>query len=133
MLREAGEARYPVGVVCVHLDDFSDTVALLGPARAEAVVAAAARKLQRRLEPGDLAFRVSPDTLLFALRGRTPAQARRESAVMREDMAVTERRRQTFSTGTASYPLAPDLESLLREVQHDLLRSNTDLRPAATL
>ena len=133
MLHKADAAHEPVGVVCVRLNDFSDTVAFLGQARAEAVLTGAARNLRQRLRPGDLAFRVSADTFLLALYGRTPAQTRAESAGMGAVMAVTERRRQTFSTGVAAYPPAPDLESLLREAQADLQRAGTELRPAAAL
>ena len=135
LLDEAAEEHEPLSVICVRLDAFPQTLAFLGPQRAEAVVAGVSRRLQRRLRSGDLAFRVSQDTLLLALRGRLPGQARTEAAGIRHDVsiAVVEHQRQTVSTGVASYPAARTLESLLREAQRDLLQSDAELRPAVSL
>jgi diguanylate cyclase (GGDEF)-like protein len=135
LLAEATEDHEPLSVICVRLHAFPQTLAFLGPQRAEAVVAGVARRLQRRLRSGDLAFRVSPDTFLLALRGRLPGQARNEAAGMRHDVSITvvEQQRQTVSTGVASYPAARTLESLLREAQCDLLQSDAELHPAASL
>ncbi len=135
LLSEAAEEHEPLSVICVRLDAFPQTLAFLGPRRAEAVVGAVSRRLQRRLRSGDLAFRVNPDTFLLALRGRLPGQARSEAAGIRHDVsiAVVEHQRQTVSTGVASYPAARTLEALLREAQRDLLQSDADLRPAASL
>jgi diguanylate cyclase (GGDEF)-like protein len=135
LLSEAAEEHEPLSVICVRLDAFPQTLAFLGPRRAEAVVGAVGRRLQRRLRSGDLAFRVSSDTFLLALRGRLPGQARTEAAGIRHDVAiaVVEQQRQTVSTGVASYPAARTLETLLREAQHDLLHSDTELRLAASL
>ena len=135
LLSEAAEEHEPLSVICVRLDAFPQTLAFLGPQRAEAVVGDVSRRLQRRLRSGDLAFRVSPDTFLLALRGRLPGQARSEAAGIRHDVsiAVVEHLRQTVSTGVASYPAARSLEALLREAQRDLLQSDAELRPAASL
>jgi diguanylate cyclase (GGDEF)-like protein len=135
LLSEAAEEHEPLSVVCVRLDAFPQTLTFLGPQRAEAVVANVARRAQRRLRSGDLAFRVSQDTFLLALRGRLPGQARTEAAGLRHDVSSTviEQQRQTVSTGVASYPAARTLESLLREAQCDLLQTDADLRPAASL
>ena len=135
LLMEAAEEHEPLSVLCVRLDAFPQTLTFLGPQRAEAVVGGVGRRLQRRLRPGDLAFRVSPDTFLLALRGRMPGQARTEAAGIRHDVsiAVVEQQRQTVSTGVSSYPAARTLEGLLREAQRDLLESDAELRPAASL
>jgi diguanylate cyclase (GGDEF)-like protein len=135
LLFEAAEEHEPLSVICVRLDAFPQTLAFLGPQRAEAVVAGVARRAQRRLRSGDLAFRVSQDTFLLALRGRLPGQARSEAAGLRHDVSstVVEQQRQTVSTGVASYPAARTLESLLREAQRDLLHTDAELRPAASL
>jgi diguanylate cyclase (GGDEF)-like protein len=135
LLAEAAEEHEPLSVICVRLDAFPQTLTFLGPQRAEAVVAAVARRAQRRLRSGDLAFRVSQDTFLLALRGRLPGQARSEAAGLRHDVSstVVEQQRQTVSTGVASYPAARTLESLLREAQRDLLQTDAELRPAASL
>lgn len=135
LLAEATEEHEPLSVVCVRLDAFPQTLTFLGPQRAEAVVAGVARRARRRLRSGDLAFRVSSDTFLLALRGRLPGQARTEAAGLRHDVSstVVEQQRQTVSTGVASYPAARTLESLLREAQRDLLQADAELRPAASL
>jgi diguanylate cyclase (GGDEF)-like protein len=134
MLREAADEHAPLSVICVRLHGFGQTTEFLGHARAEQVVGAVARKLRHRLRPGDLAFRVSADTFLFALRERLPGEARSEAAGMRHDVAsgLVEHQRQTISTGVASYPAARGLESLLREAQRDLLESDAELQPVAT-
>jgi diguanylate cyclase (GGDEF)-like protein len=135
LLSDAAEEHEPLSVICVRLDGFPQTLTFLGPQRAEAVVADVARRARRRLHSGDLAFRVSQDTFLLALRGRLPGQARTEAAGLRHDVSstVVERQRQTVSTGVASYPAARTLESLLREAQRDLLQADVELRPAASL
>jgi diguanylate cyclase (GGDEF)-like protein len=132
-LRDAAAGHEALSVVCVRLDHFEDTRTFLGPERAEAIVAGVARRVKRRLQPDDLAFRVSRDTFVVCLRGRLPREARNDAAGLQHDVAIhlVDRHRQTVSTGIAAFPAARSVEELLRGAHLDLQRGEAQLRAAA--
>jgi len=132
-LRDAAAEHEALSVVCVRLDHFDDTRAFLGAERSEAIVAGVARRVKRRLQPDDLAFRVSEDTFVLGLLGRLPREARNDAAAMRHDIAIhlVERHRQTVSTGIAAFPPARSVEELLRGAHLDLQPGATQLHAAA--
>ena len=133
-LDEAAARHEPLSVVCVQLDRFVDLRDFHGSRGGDAIVAAVARRLSRRLKSGDLAFRVSPDTFVLALPERKLAEARTLAAGMRHEVAVEliNEHRLTVSAGVASYPVVRDLGTLLREAYADLQRQRGELRPAAS-
>lgn len=134
-LEEATAAHEALSVACVRLDHFADTRTFLGAERAEALVAQVARRLHRSLRPSDTVFRVHPDTFLLVLPGRLPSQAYQEMNRLRQEIArqLVARQRQTISAGVASFPACRDLESLIREAHRNLVQSDAELRPAASL
>jgi GGDEF domain-containing protein len=112
-----------LGIVCLRLDHFRDTQSFLGPERSEALVQAVARRVKRHLLTDDLTFRLADDTFVLALAGRSPQETRQEAAAICHDISahLIDRRRQTLSWGTASFPTIRTLEGLLDEAQSGLV------------
>jgi diguanylate cyclase (GGDEF)-like protein len=113
----AAAEHQPLALVCVRLDHFRDLHDFRGEQGSEAVVQTVARRLKRTLGPDDLAFRLSPDTLAFTLRGRDARAARTWAQEAGHEVAgrLIDRHRQTLTFGLASYPPLHDPRGLLDE------------------
>ncbi len=116
-LAAAAADHQPLALVCVRLDHFRDLHDFSGEQGSEAVVQTVARRLKRTLGPDDLAFRLTPDTLAFTLRGHDARAARTWAQEAGHEVAgrLIDRHRQTLSFGLASYPPLHDPRGLLDE------------------
>jgi len=117
MLHDATRLHEAVGIVCVRLVFWQDLRDFRGELAAEAAAAAAARHIRRHIGPLDLAFRVSGDTFLLALRDRTTSQAQLVAAELQAALAAhrLERsgQRLTAVSGVSSFPATRSLQELL--------------------
>lgn len=124
----------PLSVVCLRLDHFKDTQAFLGAQGSEALLSAVAHRVKRHLQPDDTAFRVCADTFVVALPGRTLKEARQEAAAICHDVAASliDRRRQTLTAGTASFPTVRSLQELLQEASDGVRTAQAPLPAVAS-
>jgi diguanylate cyclase (GGDEF)-like protein len=135
-LASAEAAHEPLALVCVRLDHFRDLHDFRGAEGSEAVVRTVARRLKATLGPDDLAFRLSPDTLVFTLRGHDARAARAWAQTAGHEVAgrLIERHRQTLSFGHAAYPPLHDPRTLLDEALAAVAApAATELVPVAAL
>ncbi|MBM3147041.1 MAG: GGDEF domain-containing protein [Actinobacteria bacterium] len=118
IVRDATRLHEAVGIVCIRLVSWQDLRDVRGELAAEAAAAAAARHIRRHIGPLDVAFRVSGDTFLLALRDRTTSQAQAVAAELQAALAAhrVERsgRRLTAVSGVSSYPATRSLQELLQ-------------------
>lgn len=114
---EALAEHEPLGVVCLRLDHFRDSMDFYGSSGAEDIARAVARRVNRLLRPEDLAFRPAPDTFVLALPGRSASETRDFTALASREASarLIGQHRQTVSGGSASFPTTRSLEALLAE------------------
>lgn len=112
---EALAEHSPLGVACLRLEHFEDSRNFLGAQGSEQLVKGVARRIERRLGPGDKAFRVRPDTFVLCLPGRSVGAARELADTIKHDVSANliTGRRQTLATGASSFPTMRRLEDLL--------------------
>ena len=105
----------PLSVVCLRLEHFGDCRDFLGTQGSEQLVKGVARRIERRLGADDRAFRVSPDSFVLILPGRTLAEARELAAGASHDVSTSliAGRRQTLAAGASSFPTVRRLDALL--------------------
>ena len=121
LLASASGDHAALGVVYLRLVRFQDVRDFAGPAGSEALVAAVARRVRRRLRSDDYAFRVAPDAFLLALPGRDLAATRDIATAIDEDVASSpiDGHRQLLRSGVACFPTVCRLDDLLREACAD--------------
>jgi GGDEF domain-containing protein len=114
-MRDALAAHRPLGVAHLRLEHFEDCRNFLGSRGSEEVVKGVARRIQRRLDVDDAAFRVAPDAFVLVLPERTTGQARELSEAIARDVCANliAGRRQTLASGAASFPTIRDRDALL--------------------
>jgi GGDEF domain-containing protein len=122
-------------VVVLRLDHFQDTRDFLGPERSEELVRGVARRIQRRLAHDDTAFRVRADSFVLALPGRTSTEARDLAAEIGHDISsgLIGGRRQTLSSGAASFPTIRTLPDLLAAARDEAFAPQPVVEPARTV
>jgi diguanylate cyclase (GGDEF)-like protein len=105
----------PLSVVCLRLEHFGDCRDFLGSQGSELLVKGVARRIERRLETDDRAFRVRADSFVLVLPGSSLAEARDRAASIGHDVSTSliAGRRQTLAAGAASFPTVRRLEDLL--------------------
>jgi diguanylate cyclase (GGDEF)-like protein len=105
----------PLSVVCLRLEHFGDCRDFLGSQGSEQLVKSVSRRIERRLDVDDRAFRVRADSFVLVLPGRTLAEAREIAEGASHDVSANliAGRRQTLAAGAASFPTVRRLEDLL--------------------
>ena len=105
----------PLSVVCLRLEHFGDCRDFLGSQGSEQLVKGVARRIERRLDADDRAFRVRADSFVLVLPGRSLAEARKLAEGTSHDVSssLIAGRRQTLAAGAASFPTVRRLEDLL--------------------
>jgi diguanylate cyclase (GGDEF)-like protein len=125
----------PLSVVVLRLDHFQDTRDFLGQERSEELVRGVARRIQRRLAHDDTAFRVRADSFVLSLPGRTSTEARDLAAEIGHDISsgLIGGRRQTLSSGAASFPTIRTLPDLLAAARDEAYAPQPVVEPARTV
>jgi diguanylate cyclase (GGDEF)-like protein len=128
----------PLSVVCLRLEHFGDCRDFLGSQGSEQLVKGVARRIERRLDADDRAFRVRSDSFVLVLPGRSLAEARELAAGTSHDVSTSliAGRRQTLAVGAASFPTVRRLEDLLAAARDEAAPAATDrqvVRPPVPL
>lgn len=131
-MQEALAQHQPLSVVCLRLQHFEDCRNFLGPQGSEDLVCGVARRISRRLEHDDLAFRVRVDTFLLLLPGDSLAAAREVAASIARDVSSTliGGRRQTLAAGASSFPTIRRPDELLAAAQAEASDGQGERRAA---
>lgn len=114
-MADALAAHQPLGVAYLRLEHFEDCRNFLGPQGSEELVKGVSRRIQRRLDVDDAAFRVAPDAFVLVLPQRGTAQVHELTAAIAHDVSANliAGRRQTVAAGAASFPTVRDRAALL--------------------
>ena len=125
----------PLSVVVLRLDHFKDTRDFLGPERSEELVRGVARRIQRRLASDDTAFRARGDAFVLSLPGRALEDARELAAEIGHDISsgLIGGRRQTLSTGAASFPAIRTLPDLLAAARDEAIAPQLIAEPSPSV
>jgi len=122
----------PLSVVCLRLEHFGDCRDFLGSQGSEQLVKGVARRIERRRDTHDRAFRVRADSFVLVLPGSSLAEARDRAASINHDVSTNliAGRRQTLAAGAASFPTVRRLEDLLAAARDEAAPAPTDRRIA---
>jgi diguanylate cyclase (GGDEF)-like protein len=102
----------PLSVVCLRLEHFGDCRDFLGSQGSEQLVKGVARRIERRLDTDDRAFRVRPDSFVLVLPGSSLAEARDRAANINRDVST--------------FPTVRRLEDLLAAARDEAAPAPTD-------
>lgn len=104
-----------------------------GGRTSEALVKGVARRLQQRLSPGDLAFRLPHDAFVLLLPGRSENEARQLARAAAEDVAANlmAGRRPTVAFGCASFPAVRSPRELLALAREEARSASLPPAPPA--
>jgi len=122
----------PLSVVCLRLEHFGDCRNFLGSQGSEQLVKGVARRIERRLDADDRAFRVRADSFVLVLPGRSLAEARDLATSTSHDVSTSliAGRRQTLAAGAASFPTVRRLEDLLAAARDEAAPAAPDRQVA---
>lgn len=122
----------PLSVVCLRLEHFGDCRDFLGAQGSEQLVKGVARRIERRLDVDDRAFRVRADSFVLVLPGRSLAEARDLAAGASHDVSTNliAGRRQTLAAGASSFPTVRRLEDLLAAARDEAAPAATQRQGA---
>lgn len=134
-MAEALESHRPLSVVVLRMEHFRDTRDFLGTERTEELARGVARRIRRKLDRDDTAFRVRADVFVLALPGRSLAEARELAADIGHDVSsnLIGGRRQTLTIGASSFPTVRELRALLAAARDEACASPAMAKPAPTV